>query len=43
LSDWVAYLVGIGILVLIGYAVFYPTFEELVYKFWEEVDRIKRN
>jgi hypothetical protein len=41
LSDWVAYLVGIGILVLIGYAVFYPTFEEWYTKLWEEIDRIK--
>lgn len=40
--DWVTYLVGIGILVLIAYAVFYPMFEEWVNKFWEEIDRIKR-
>lgn len=41
LFDWIAYLVGIGILLLIGYAVFYPTFEEWYTKLWEEIDRIR--
>lgn len=37
----IGYLVGIGILIVIGYVLFYPIFEELVNKFWEEIDRIK--
>lgn len=42
MSDyWIAYLVGIGILILIGYVVFYPTFEEWYTRLWEEIDRIR--
>ena len=39
--DLIAYLVGIGILILIGYALFYPMFEEWVHRFWEEIDEIR--
>ena len=39
--DWITYLIAIGIMILIGYAVFYPMFEESINKFWEEIDRIR--
>lgn len=40
--DLVAYLVlGIGIIIVIGYVLFYPMFKELINRFWEEIDKIR--
>ena len=40
--DWVGTYVAIGLLFIIFFIVFYPTFEEWYTKLWEEIDRIKR-
>lgn len=40
--DWVGTLVAIFFLCIMLSVVFYPTFKELVNKFWERIDRIKR-
>jgi len=34
--------VVIGVLAIIFYGLFYSMFEELVNRFWEEIDKIKR-
>jgi biopolymer transport protein ExbB/TolQ len=41
LFDWVGTYVAIGLLCIIFFVVFYPTFEEWYTKLWEEIGRIR--